>query len=382
MRSRPRNCSMEKTMIDFSKVNYNGLNEKGLSRNSFTKEQIEQSGVDSGFITMQTGSQISTKQANIIVTVLMTIFAILSIIIAIVSWPKLGYQSLIFPILFGFFVATAMVGIYLSNRNQYKYLKFALDNGFRYQRRDKDIPVGPMMFSIGHSRIVSNSLSIGDDLKISSYQYKIGSGKNEKLVAIEFAKIKLPRKVPHLYLNGKQNYLSADVSNYKTERLKMEGDFDRYFAVYTPPDYQVDILQILTPDVMLALQYFGAKYDYETIGDELYIYTSKGTTLNVPKLQDFFKAISMVENEINKQVKTYSDARAGNVSSGLVDDSGARFKQKRWSIAAGSIGLVIVITVINRTIGSEGEQNPALFFIMVAVIIVAIAAFFINKIRK
>ena len=86
-------------MIDFSKVNYDGLNEKGLSRNSFTKEQIEQSGVDSGFIAMQTGSQISTKQANIIVTVLMTIFAILSIIIAIVSWPKLGYQSLIFPIL-------------------------------------------------------------------------------------------------------------------------------------------------------------------------------------------------------------------------------------------------------------------------------------------
>ena len=133
---------------------------------------------------------------------------------------------------------------------------------------------------------------------------------------------------------------------------------------------------------MLALQDFGAKYDYETIGDELYIYTSKGTTLNVPKLQDFFKAISTVENEINKQVKTYSDARAGNVSSGLVDDSGARFKQKRWSIAAGSIGLVIVITVINRTIGSEGEQNPALFFIMVAVMIVAIAAFFIHKIRK
>ncbi len=369
-------------MVDFSKINYSGLSEKGLGRHSFTAEQLEKAGVSSGFVIGNLGGKTNASQNRAIIVGVLVFFGLLTSMITIATWSRSGAVAILFPILFGVFIMTSLIGMYISNRNQYRFLKFAIDNGFIYRRNDYDVPVGPMLFSVGHSKSASNSLQINDAIKLSYYSYKVGSGKNEQTITIEFAKIKLPRKVPHLYLNGKQNYLSADVGNYKTEQLKMEGDFNKYFSVYTPPDYQVDILQILTPDVMLALQDFGAKYDYETIGDDLYIYSSKGTMADEVKLRDWLTAISAVEGQINKQVKTYSDARAGNVSSGLVDGSGARFKRTGWTMATGGIAFVIVIAAVHQILQIGGSISPVVMTILLAIMMIIVIGFAIVKFRK
>lgn len=56
------------------------------------------------------------------------------------------------------------------------------------------------------------------------------------------------------------------------EKLALEGDFDTYFQVFIRPDTQVEVLTILTPDVMELVMKLD-KYEIEVTADgKIYVY--------------------------------------------------------------------------------------------------------------
>jgi hypothetical protein len=106
--------------------------------------------------------------------------------------------------------------------------------------------------------------------------------------------IQLDRALPHMVLDAVQNdrkILGQRVSNLPArfdlaQRLSREGDFDRYFTLYAPADYERDALYVFTPDLMALLideagSGEGGSMDVEIIDDRMYVYApGSGTSFS------------------------------------------------------------------------------------------------------
>jgi hypothetical protein len=88
--------------------------------------------------------------------------------------------------------------------------------------------------------------------------------------------VTLPAPMPHLILDatstdGVRSDLPVGVD--RGQRLTLEGDFDRWFRVYSPDRYAVDALYVLTPDVMAALIDDASSFNVEIVDHTLVLFS-------------------------------------------------------------------------------------------------------------
>lgn len=116
----------------------------------------------------------------------------------------------------------------------------------------------------------------------------------------------LIRSVPNILFDGK----SAKRSQYKnlvlqSQRISLEGNFNKFFDTYVPHTYHVDSLSFITPEVMLAL--IEAKnFDIELNGDKVFIY---GPLIDLAHCDDMVNLCHNITEHINDNLKTYRDTR-------------------------------------------------------------------------
>jgi hypothetical protein len=331
-------------MGNYEKLNYSALSDKTIRRKDFTDEQLKLAGL---------GGVVGMIAAGV--------FSILGIGIFVVGLAgtvlsSLGDTSTLLNMWQNMLLAGAIILLVLSlmllfqtreNRRRFRLLKFALDNNATYIVARQSPPSEPIMFNIGHTRLQSETIIFHDGATLAKYQYTTGSGKNQQTHQFNFMQIKLPRAVPHLFINSKKNAVNPDTFEYQVQKIKLEGDFTKHFDVLAPPNYHVDTLQILTPDVMAALIDYGQNYDFELIGDSLYIYQGglfRGTPMDSAEdMKQFLAAAEQITTQFGHQAKRYSDTRAGNVASGLVAEQGARFKRRKigWISVAASLATIL-----------------------------------------
>lgn len=89
--------------------------------------------------------------------------------------------------------------------------------------------------------------------------------------------ISLPKIFPHLLLDSHKNdrrRLSSINRAYETsQKLSLEGNFDKYFDFYAPSGLQVNALVILAPNAMQILMNTLVPYDIEFLYDKIYVFT-------------------------------------------------------------------------------------------------------------
>jgi hypothetical protein len=196
-------------------------------------------------------------------------------------------------------------------------------------------------------------------------------GANNQLLnfSVDFARVFLRRHVPHLLLVGTRNRLAFPLANYQMQTLKLEGKFADYFTLYAPPKYQIDALQLFTPDVMSALIPMNpnptldnplvpaADYIFELIDDQIYVYAPEETMLKTNKLQRLFKTLADFAQELGFQAENYTDDRvrgdAVAKANHWVAKEGARLKQRKiaWStILFTVLGVLLVLALIGARI--------------------------------
>lgn len=194
--------------------------------------------------------------------------------------------------------------------------KFVIDNGWEGNFRRSSLRLAPLVLARGIQRIVHFCMTDPRDRTIfGEYPYTIvrnSSGKRTYTTySFCYAQVKLPRKVPHVILNGRQN--SFGVSEYElvVEKVALEGDFSRFFSVLVPPGYRRDALQLLTPDVMEALKNFAQGYDLELVRDKLFIIAkgAKGEITSAEIMRYLYRAAEKLRAEFSRQAKNYSDDR-------------------------------------------------------------------------
>ncbi len=144
----------------------------------------------------------------------------------------------------------------------------------------------------------------------------------------------LPRDLPHIMVDSLRNGTMRSLLP-GAERMSLEGDFDKHFAVYAPKGYERDALELLTPDVMACLIDYGRSWDIEMVEDRLIVASSKVRSWNDrDEITALLRFSELFGEEIGHQAATYSDPRAAHPRS-QVAVGGQRLKRRSaaWTTA-------------------------------------------------
>lgn len=104
---------------------------------------------------------------------------------------------------------------------------------------------------------------------------------NGDIASWGFAAVRLERRLPHLVLENVRGFgliaTEAEEGVRRGQRLRLEGDFDRTFALHVPQGYERDALYLFTPDVMQRVLYIPDRLDLdiEIVDDWLLVYSPK-----------------------------------------------------------------------------------------------------------
>jgi len=172
-------------------------------------------------------------------------------------------------------------GARTSSERMYRLDRFARANAMSYEPRLDGPALPGMIFSIGNTRH-SSDLVRGDRprfVEFANYRYTTGSGKNQQTHHWGYVAVRLDTPLPHIVLDAKSNNglfgSNLPLSFDKDQRLSLEGDFDRYFSLYCPADYERDALYLFTPDIMARFIDNAAALDVEIVDDWLFLYAKR-----------------------------------------------------------------------------------------------------------
>ena len=160
----------------------------------------------------------------------------------------------------------------------YRLAGFAAANGMTYLPRLEDPQLPGMIFSLGHGREATDLVrgTAPRFAEFANFRYTTGSGKNSQTHDWGYIAIKLDVPLPNIVLDAQANNgffgsnLPAAYQGH--QRLSLEGDFDRYFALYCPEGYEQDALYLFTPDIMARFMDSASAFDVEIVDDWLFLY--------------------------------------------------------------------------------------------------------------
>lgn len=216
-----------------------------------------------------------------------------------------------------------------------RFGEFAASNNATYESgRPYDERPG-MMFGSGHSKKFTDIVTFSNGLiaEIGVFKCTTGSGKSRQDHYYSYVRVKLPRRLPNMILDSKQNNsFGGRLSNLPQgfsvdQHLSLEGDFDSHYNLYVPEQYHRDALYVFTPDVMHALVDSARNYDCEVIDDSFYIFADSPTRpTKLTMIQEMTVIAQRVGREISEQADTYADERIGDRSQNAIAEHGAKIK--------------------------------------------------------
>jgi len=267
--------------------------------------------------------------------------------------PVTGFFALLPLITLGV-IAFIAVQLFRNPGGWEKWMRlsnFATANGFLYSRVTSNPQFPGSIFALGSDRRSLDRIytSEGRYLEISNYRYVTGSGKNRTTHDWGFMALALDRRLPHMVLDSTANNGLFGGSNLPTtfakeQRLSLEGDFDRYFSLYAPKDYERDALYVFTPDLMALLIDEAAPFDVEIIDDWMFVYSSRPFAPADPAhFQRLFRIADTVGEKTLSQTDRYADDRIGDPAVNLVAPQGARLKR---GFSVGSVIVIVAVVMI------------------------------------
>ncbi|CCE75867.1 hypothetical protein [Clavibacter nebraskensis] len=157
-------------------------------------------------------------------------------------------------------------------RAHYRLLRFAEANGMTY------LP-GPM--SDGHFGSARRYFDLTRVMRPAAAS-GVEFGNHEIVTARRregaprfggYAMVRLAQEMPHIRVVARRGLVRRALTMMsrpeREQRLSLEGDFDRHFALYCPAGSERDALYLFTPDVLAVLIDRVRGLDVEVVGDRL-----------------------------------------------------------------------------------------------------------------
>ncbi|TQO18970.1 hypothetical protein FB472_0502 [Rhodoglobus vestalii] len=216
----------------------------------------------------------------------------------------------------------------------YRMNKFAEDNELAFAPLDTKVSYSGLLFDVSQKRSIRDrfrSVS-GRSLEYGNYRYTTGSGKNRETHNWGLMALELDRALPHMVLDAKANNYLFGVSSLplafaKSQVLKLEGDFNSYFTLYCPQQYERDALYVFTPDLMALLIDHASPYDVEVVDSWLLVYSPQPFDLVDPvQHQRLLGIADLVGSKALRQSRNYADESIGDSRVNLIAPRGRRLR--------------------------------------------------------
>lgn len=176
------------------------------------------------------------------------------------------------------------------------------------------------LFKIGHSQQVKNVIiGVYNNLpiKIFNYNFSTGSGKQRRDFRYTIFEIETKSEIPNMILMKNDFFALTDLNALTSgkEKLNLEGDFNKYFKLYIVKDFQIEALQIFTPDIMAELidKFKNVDMNIEINSNKIYLFFEKVISkkdeilLSYSLIQKFSEKFTHNINDVGYHLKNYRE---------------------------------------------------------------------------
>lgn len=224
--------------------------------------------------------------------------------------------------IFGIAPFIIYLGILQSKYENSLFKAFALMNGYQYKDAGGvDNPNG-ILFNTGHdhhySDVVSGPYKIWHFL-LFICSYTTGYGKNSRdyhrgVMCVDFG-IALPSFLlrRHKLLGMLDNEGESLSQNGYTQKLSLEGDFDKHFQVHIKSDNEINVLSLLTPDVMQSLLPLD-DYELEMADNGIFYIYTKSYINKKMELIEIYKILDSIAFQIGQYAERQKKLNASVVN--------------------------------------------------------------------
>ena len=228
--------------------------------------------------------------------------------------------------------------------------RFARANGLEFRNLSIAPSYAGVIFRQGDSRTILNRLTstTGRYFDLGNFEYWTGAARSRRVVRWGYLALRLDRKLPNMLLIAKENQGlgGSDLPGtfHPDQVLSLEGDFDKYFTLYCPKQYETDALYIFTPDLMALLIDEAQLFDVEIVDDWMFVVVRKPfPPASVPTYERLFTIIRTVGAKTVSQSKNYHDDRAGASSANIIAPRGRRLRTNVSPVRVAIMSVVLLI---------------------------------------
>jgi hypothetical protein len=162
--------------------------------------------------------------------------------------------------------------------------QFAEANGYIFAPAGSSMGLDGALFRLGHDHSVRDTVSgkyFGCPISLFLYSYVTGEGKQRQVHPYTVFRLEFDVDMPDLLLEKKESFFSGELFGQLSEHVKLEGDFNKYFSLSIKKGYEVEALEIFTPDVMAELEEKCKGLSLEIVNNDLFIYDNKTVSKKV-----------------------------------------------------------------------------------------------------
>ena len=198
---------------------------------------------------------------------LILLFSILSVFVLI---ELIGDYYPVGPYYILSLIVLRIFQVYKRVRRSF-WMQFAEANGWDYIGKANPKKESGIMFKQGHGRKIYNQITgvvNGREFRMFDYRFYVGYGRYRKTYNHLVFSFKFDGSFPHFYLNDKKNSYSIKAGKI----LSLPSEFQKKFELSVPDEYEIEALEIFTPDVLSAILDGDFKADIEFVNGEILIF--------------------------------------------------------------------------------------------------------------
>lgn len=206
------------------------------------------------------------------------------------------------------FIPFAIIFVYIYSVQEKIRTSFwrqlAKINGWHYKDYGDPEQESGVMFGQGRKRRISHIIKGGIDnrqFRIFNYEFDTGPVKNGKTHFYTIFAFKFNGSFPHIYLNNRHNFYG--VGNIG-EAIPLSGEFEKEFFLSAPKEYEIEALEIFTPDLLADLLDKDFAHDVEFVNQEVLIFT-EGHINDFEELDGKFNQVLELEDLLDEKLDKF-----------------------------------------------------------------------------
>ena len=235
------------------------------------------------------------------------------IVSSITIFILLGVRDMLF--IFPFFIVIPYFILIESKIRVLFWKQFAELNGWKYKDKSDTNQEQGIMFRQGYGRVIYHCVEgVIDDrnFRVFSYQFSFGFGKHRKIYSYAVFSFKFKGSFPHIYLNNKANSYGIKVG----ESIPIPAEFEKSFSLSAPKEYEIEALEIFTPDVLASLLDNKLGHDVEFVNQEMLIFFD-GQISDSEQLEREFKRALDLEDLLDEKLDRFKTETIGDMPTSL-----------------------------------------------------------------